>query len=546
MELAQDHFSILVVGNSPIQTSKLKSILSRHAFAVITAANGRNAMDIIAASPPSLVICDIFLPGMSGYELCTAIRTNRETCNLPVVLVLTRPNPKAILLASECRANGLIFKPFNEKEILSRLQGILQDERLTHAGDDQRIFGILFSSFETMESRNKEQRKTLELLRRKNRDLKSVFEDLTISMQNMEFSLEELFRRETVIDQWHAELKMVNNIETEINQYDNADEILTLVCDKLASSGLFGIGSHVKIRLAHDDTLHCCHHSSSSGVSRPCSISSEGEYLCGSSFQQGSLYAIPETIHGVDCLDAEEREGRVAIPLRAKDKVVGVLCLATILCSELDESQLELLESLGRQVGMAIEHLRLFNETRRLSLYDPLTGLANRRMLEIGFNTRLARAKRFSNPFCTLLIDIDHFKKYNDTYGHDAGDRILAQTAGILQRSVRDTDLAARFGGEEFVLLLSDAALETAVISAEKIRETVAAEVGITISIGVAQFLPEDSYETLIKSADEALYDAKRNGRNRVKTAPMRCLDNILDPDTEIVSKSEFMAPTAG
>jgi diguanylate cyclase (GGDEF)-like protein len=171
------------------------------------------------------------------------------------------------------------------------------------------------------------------------------------------------------------------------------------------------------------------------------------------------------------------------------------------------------------------ETLRERNEElERLSSSDSLTGLSNRRILTQRLSEELLRAQRQSHSFTVLMLDVDHFKKYNDAYGHPAGDEVLKKVANILRSCTRAGDCTARYGGEEFAVLLSGKGGDTAQQLAERIRERVAAEefVGgkISISGGIAEF-PHHGHtaEAVISSADEALYEAKRQGRNRVVCA---------------------------
>jgi diguanylate cyclase (GGDEF)-like protein len=171
------------------------------------------------------------------------------------------------------------------------------------------------------------------------------------------------------------------------------------------------------------------------------------------------------------------------------------------------------------------ETLRQQNEELgRLSASDSLTGLSNRRILTQRLSEELLRAQRQSHSFTVLMLDVDHFKKYNDAYGHPAGDEVLKKVASILRNCTRAGDCTARYGGEEFAVLLSGKGGDTALQLAERIRERVAAEefVGgrVTISGGIAEFPAHgQTAEAVISSADEALYQAKREGRNRVVCA---------------------------
>lgn len=171
------------------------------------------------------------------------------------------------------------------------------------------------------------------------------------------------------------------------------------------------------------------------------------------------------------------------------------------------------------------EKLRRQNEElERLSTSDALTGLHNRRFLTQRLSEELSRAYRQKTSFTVLMADVDEFKKYNDTYGHPAGDEVLKKVANILRNSTRAMDSTARYGGEEFAVLLNDTTGKEAFEVAERIRTQVESQEftgrKITISIGMAEF-PEDGYtaDAVISSADEALYEAKRGGRNRVVRA---------------------------
>jgi len=165
------------------------------------------------------------------------------------------------------------------------------------------------------------------------------------------------------------------------------------------------------------------------------------------------------------------------------------------------------------------------DELRRLSITDSLTGLYNRTQLPESLSRELARSQRHGHSFSLLMIDIDHFKRFNDTHGHQAGDELLRNVAGVLRNSIRACDLAARYGGEEFLILLTETEPEGARTFAENLRGSVEGlrfhgETAVTISIGVASFPGNgDDVESIIRQADEALYDCKRQGRNRVAVA---------------------------
>jgi len=182
-----------------------------------------------------------------------------------------------------------------------------------------------------------------------------------------------------------------------------------------------------------------------------------------------------------------------------------------------------LIDELESKVLHRTQELALANEAlSRLARTDALTGLPNRLMCDERLSHEFKQMKRTGIPFSVLLLDLDFFKKVNDTYGHESGDRVLERIALVLSGSIRETDLAARFGGEEFVLLLPRTSMEAALLVAEKIRKAVEGAPDpvagkITVSIGVSEASLEDRGEDeVIRRADEGLYDAKREGRNRV------------------------------
>ncbi|WP_432210157.1 GGDEF domain-containing protein [Marinobacter alkaliphilus] len=152
---------------------------------------------------------------------------------------------------------------------------------------------------------------------------------------------------------------------------------------------------------------------------------------------------------------------------------------------------------------------------------DKLTGLTNRGFAEESLVKEIERSQRYRNPLSVVLFDIDHFKSFNDTYGHDVGDLVLQEVSRLSAGAIRATDVLGRWGGEEFLVILSATTLENAMVVAENVRkavETAHFEVcrSVTISLGVAEFTPHDTAQSLVKRADEALYKAKKAGRNRV------------------------------
>ena len=189
-----------------------------------------------------------------------------------------------------------------------------------------------------------------------------------------------------------------------------------------------------------------------------------------------------------------------------------------------------LAQQFADSIGVAIANLRSRETLRNLSIRDPLTGLFNRRYMEEALAQEQYRARRNDARLAVMMVDIDHFKRFNDQFGHDCGDAVLRVLGSYLKEQVRGSDIACRIGGEEFILILSPATTEGARLRAEAIRAGAAQLVvthaqralgSISLSLGVAMF-PEHGADTaaLVKAADVALYQAKRDGRDRVVMAP--------------------------
>ena len=229
----------------------------------------------------------------------------------------------------------------------------------------------------------------------------------------------------------------------------------------------------------------------------------------------------------------KEKEGEVntiksmiCVPLMIRETPIGVMNIVNKLSGRFNNDDLQIALTMANQAAVVIEKARLYN----LATVDGLTGLVVRRHFQSKMEEEFRRARRYNKPLSYLMTDIDHFKKFNDTYGHQTGDAVLREVAKIVRKSVRDTDIAARYGGEEFCVILPETEPEGAVQFAERLRQSVEAatfmgaqgeELKVTISIGVSS-IPYTNPETaddMIKLADDSLYVCKKNGRNRVELA---------------------------
>ncbi|HEY1455173.1 MAG TPA: GGDEF domain-containing protein [Candidatus Dormibacteraeota bacterium] len=216
----------------------------------------------------------------------------------------------------------------------------------------------------------------------------------------------------------------------------------------------------------------------------------------------------------------------LVVPVQRSGQLMGAMELYLNAWRELTEDQADLLNGVASQAAIAIRHAQLFQAQEENALTDELTKLPNRRALAQRFLQEMQRAKRHRNSISFLMIDLDHFKQVNDTYGHLNGDAVLAELASILTSGARESDVCARYGGEEFALILHETTEAGARTLAERIRGKVAAAtfpggLKLTISVGVAATDEPSLFTTLIERADQALYAAKQGGRNQVRVADM-------------------------
>jgi len=212
------------------------------------------------------------------------------------------------------------------------------------------------------------------------------------------------------------------------------------------------------------------------------------------------------------------------VPLLAQGANLGLLHLSGT--RPTDDADHAVIEAIGEQLSLALVNLHLRETLRMQSLRDPLTGLFNRRSLEDGLERELQRCHRRKLPLSVLMLDVDHFKQFNDAHGHPAGDALLARLGQLLRDVTRNEDIACRYGGEEFMLVLPEASADDAARRAEDIRAAIAGTTimhmrrtlgPVTASIGIATFPADgESALRLVEAADSALYRAKAGGRDRV------------------------------
>ncbi|MFQ5442585.1 MAG: diguanylate cyclase [Thermodesulfobacteriota bacterium] len=331
------------------------------------------------------------------------------------------------------------------------------------------------------------------------------------------------------LDEINSELSILHDISKVLASTLDKKELFLRVLKTITGIKLFKLESSGGVFIVEGDKMelvaHLGHANTFLELHKGIHV---GECLCGMAAKTGELIysasSVKDERHTIRYPGLTDH-GHVIVPLKAQGEVVGVLYLYLPAGACVEESKKNLLRSIGNQLGMAISNLKLFDKTKELTLKDPLTGIANRRYIDRELKKSLHLSKRTNSPFSIIMIDIDFFKKYNDTYGHVAGDNLLKDISIVFLKALRETDLVGRYGGEEFLALLPDTDLLGACNVAERIRKAVKAKTGVTVSLGVAGLQKEvRDWKEILILADTALYRAKENGRNRVEFIKQKTL----------------------
>jgi two-component system, cell cycle response regulator len=448
---------ILVVDDVLPNVKLLEAKLSREYYDVLTAMNGPDALEIIEREVPDIVLLDVMMPGMDGFEVCEQIKANANLRHIPVIMVTALSDTSDRVRGLEAGADDFLTKPVNDIALFARVRSLI---RLKIMMDELRLRETTSSNFGVSDA------ETLDVDISGGRIL--VVEDREIYARNINQALE---GQHTVI------MATDGDSATAAAQSESVDLII------------------ISLSLQGTDGLRLCSHLRSMEESRQ----------------------VPILILVDDIPDQ--------IELLVKGLDLGV---NDYLIRPVDQN--ELMARCRTQLRRKKYEDQLrdnYHTSLTLAVTDPLTGLYNRRYLESHLDSLMQRAAQDDKPIGLLALDIDHFKAVNDTHGHAAGDEVLKEFVARIKRSVRGIDMAARIGGEEFVVVMPDSTHETCISVAERLRESVAespvtlpglgTEIPITVSIGVSMSQgASDSPDNILKRSDDALYVAKDTGRNKV------------------------------
>ncbi|MGV1817697.1 PleD family two-component system response regulator [Agrobacterium sp. CG160-95] len=450
---------VLVVDDIPANVKLLEARLVAEYFDVVTAEDGFKALGICDQEQVDIILLDIMMPGMDGFEVCERLKANPKTAHIPVVMVTALDQPSDRVRGLKAGADDFLTKPVNDLQLIARVKSLV---RLKAVSDELRL-----RAETAREIGIEEMLRSDGLMQTPGRVL--VADGRASSQERIVRALKPVAEVEAVTEPQAALLKAASNPFELVIVNSNFEDY---------------------------DPLRLC----------------------------SQLRSLERTRFLPLLLVAEQ--GADDMVARALDLGVNDYILRPIDPNELVARSLTQIRRKRYN-----EHLRLnLQHTMELAIVDGLTGLNNRRYLDNHLKILFDRAAVRGRPISICMTDIDRFKLVNDTYGHDVGDEVLREFAARIRSTVRGADLACRYGGEEFVVVMPDTPMELATSVAERLRaiiedkpfhvRSIDRELSITASLGIATSSGAfGAPDELLKQADRALYEAKHTGRNRVVAA---------------------------
>jgi len=478
---------ILLIDDSMTQLQTLKLKFSNAGYDVEIALDGSEGYKKVFEIAPDIILSDIIMPNLNGYQLCRLLKNNEFTKKIPIILltVLTKKIDK--FWGNKSGADKFISKTEDFEEIEKAACKLLDKNPISDEYKD-----LLMKNKVSEEAVQNQINLVLDELLM-NSTFLNEFRDLGEYLSHEKVLVEKTFQLlGSFIDYNIAGLFLNNPDKNEKNILHmdfNKNHVSGFVCEKIKRdffSAMPGFKEFSIRDFSHD--------------------------------------IIRENIEeDRTILNTNEFKTQLIVPLISNGKLLGGICFFNTEEAKYTESKFY--KTMISELSILLKMQYLYSETEYVSVIDGLTGLYNRRHFEVNIEREFLRVKRYTADLSMAMIDIDHFKKVNDTYGHQFGDYVLKEISGIISESFRKTDMIYRYGGEEIAVILTETPIDGAIIPLERLRERVAKhdfiyngeKTNLTISIGVSCNLEEMNVQgELVEYADKALYNAKQNGRNRL------------------------------
>jgi two-component system cell cycle response regulator len=448
---------VLVVDDVPANVKLLEARLSAEYFDVATALSGAEALTLAERAECDIILLDVMMPDMDGFEVCRRLKSNPVTHHIPVVMVTALDQPSDRVRGLEAGADDFLTKPVTDVALISRVRSL---SRLKMVTDELRMRALTTKEIGIQNP----EREAVAEVGRNGRIL--IVDD-----------------RQSSYERIVGTLSAEHSVDVEANPNDALFRV---------AEGDYELVI-VSLGLKDFDGLRLCSQIRSLERTRNMPILAIAEADNNARLVRGLEIGVNDYL--IRPIDKNEMLARVRTQIKKKRYT----------------------ERLRDNVQASIE----------MAITDALTSLYNRRYMETHLTALVEQAAQRGKPIAVMILDIDFFKSINDGHGHDAGDDVLREFAVRIRKSIRNIDLACRYGGEEFVIVMPETDMAVASMVAERIRRRIATEafpiqqasksLEVTISIGLAALNgAEDNAAAMLKRADTALYRAKRDGRNRV------------------------------
>ena len=546
--MGNNHKKLLYIEDDPESREMMADILRIHGYTFLSASRGLEGIRLASTEKPDLIIMDINLPDMNGYEVTTLLKSVKSLQNTPIIAlsVDAEVNAKERTLAAGC--DGFISKPINISEFIKLINEYLHGRK-------------------ELVSLDVEKKILTEYNIRLVEKLRAKIEELEKLNQNLKVINEQFKRSEEQLTAYNTRLFTMNNLANSLRLQESPSQMLNLLPEMLVDGfaidraiifefcpateelkTISSAGCSESVPLQKSFHLERSFYANLESESKILWIKNQSEILNQSLVHLAKI--IDSKAFIVGCLMGVD-ERRESATKREPPALNPAGELEKESCNEFQNKilifldrkshdhpfatyEIRVLKSFLQTAGIIYENMVLYHRSLKLlhikeqqAVTDPLTEVYNYRYFQSQIERELLRGSRHHTIFSIAMIDIDNFKQFNDTQGHRHGDQALKMIAQKLRENIRKSDILSRYGGDEFVLILPELTKEQAQILAQKlvllIRNTklpVKKETGrinLTISLGIASF-PEDgkNEDTLLKKADEALYHAKEAGRNQV------------------------------